>query len=131
MDYRKWIAQTKGILVDYWGLSSAFADLVSLFLAYCFNYQLKPVVTSGFRDSEKQKTLLKRWQAGDKGVVVKPAVDSLHSKTSWLGRPAALAVDVSTSNPALAAQIAKAVGIGAGYYFKTPDRVHFFQQGAK
>ena len=113
-------------LKESWGLDESFATKVALFYLYCAQYGLKPVITSGYRSPEKQQQLTERYNAGDKSVVVKPAVNSKHSTQSWLGKPGARAVDISTNNKPVAAQIAKAIGLNAGYFFKIPDPVHFY-----
>jgi hypothetical protein len=111
-----------------WGLDTQFARDVSVFMLYLWLYGLSPVITSGWRSPEKQRELQRRYAAGDAGVVAKPADSSQHSTTNWLGNPAATAVDLSTSNPVFAAEIAAALGIGAGLYFKQPDPVHFYKK---
>lgn len=125
MTMEKWLKDVSEVLRKQWGLDSSFSSKVSLFYAYLLQYGLNPVITSGFRSPDKQKELIRRWEAGDKSVVVKPAENSQHSITKW-GAPASQAIDISTNNPELAARIALAVGIKAGYYFKNPDRVHFY-----
>lgn len=125
MTMEKWLSDVADFLRKQWGLDSSFSSKVSLFYAYLLQYGLNPVITSGFRSPDKQKELIRRWEAGDKSVVVKPAENSKHSITKW-GSPAAQAIDISTNNAELAARIATAVGIKAGLYFKTPDRVHFY-----
>jgi len=120
-----WLKSAAQYLIDVWGLDPSFADSVALFLAYLYSYSLHPVITSGFRDPQKQAELLRRWEEGDPGIVVKPAKISKHGNTR-LGRPASLAVDISTNNHQVAAQIAEALGISSGIRFKTPDPVHFY-----
>jgi hypothetical protein len=112
-----------------WGLDPQFSIDVAIFLLYLWQYGVTFTITSGFRSPEKQKELLRRYNAGDPSVVVKPATTSKHSVTTGLfGTPAALAIDISTSNPTFAAQIAEAVGIGTGIRFTPPDPVHFYSQ---
>ena len=124
--YSQWLDTVQTYLRDELGIDSGFAGHCATMLAYFFEYSLNPVVTSGYRTAEKQAQLSTAYQRGQAGVVAKPAVDSLHCKTNWLGKPAARAIDISTRNPALAAEIAAALGIGAGFYFRIPDPVHFY-----
>lgn len=69
-----------------------------------------------------------RWDAGDRaGLRARPAVESQHTKTAFLGSPAATAVDMVSSNEAKAAEIASRLGgIGAGLYFRNPDPGHYY-----
>lgn len=122
----KWLKDMSFHLKESWGLDDTFAAKVALFYLYCAQYGLSPKLTSGYRSPEKQQQLTARYNAGDKSVVVKPATNSKHSTTDWLGKPAARAIDISTNNKTVAAQIAKSIGIGAGYFYKTPDPVHFY-----
>lgn len=125
MTIDEWLAQTKQTLIKGWGLDKSFADLAALFLGYLFMYNLSPRITSGWRSPQKQADLLSRYEAGDPSIVYKPATNSKHMVTKW-GQPASLAIDITTSNPALAADIATAIGMKAGYHFRTPDPVHFY-----
>lgn len=125
-DVKRWISEMAKYLRAQWGLDDAFSEKVALFYLYLAQYGLSPVITSGFRSAEKQKELAARYQAGDRSVVVKPAENSKHSTTGFLGQPAAEAIDISTNNRELAARIARALNIGAGFYFNTPDGVHFY-----
>lgn len=125
----EWLRRTAEFLRDNHGLAGSFSDRVALFLAYCYQYGLSPSVTSGFRDPKHQEELRRRWDRGDRtGLRVRPAATSDHSSTSW-GRPAARAVDITTSNDAKAAQIARALGLGAGLDFKIKDPGHYFEKG--
>ena len=69
-----------------------------------------------------------RWDAGDRaGLRARPAADSLHTATDWLGRAAARAIDMPSSDEARAARIATTIGgIGAGLYFRSPDPGHYY-----
>ena len=129
-DVQKVIDENSAALKTYYGLDSRFSRDIAIFFLYLSVYGLSPVITSAFRSPEKQKELLQRWNAGDPSIVVKPAVSSLHSRTDWKGNPAAAAIDIQTNNPELAARIAEALGIGAGYRFTPPDKVHFYMKGA-
>lgn len=121
----KWLSEMSTYLINSWGLDISFSSQVALLYLYFFYYGLSPVITSGFRDPAYQKQLHDRWEAGDKSIVVEPAVNSKHSYVK-LGKPSALAIDISTNNHFKASQIAKALNIKAGYDFKTSDPVHFY-----
>lgn len=123
-EVKSWVKEAAKYFVSVWGLDGDFSQKVALFFLYLSSYGLRPVVTSGFRDPAKQKELLKRYNAGDPSVRYKPAENSKHMITGFIGKPASMAVDISTSNEAYAAQIAKALGLKAGYDFG--DNVHFY-----
>ena len=125
MDYKAWVKDAAKTLINSYGLNSGFASKVALLYLYFLSYGLHPKITSGFRSPEYQKKLYDRWLAGDKSIVYKPALKSKHSVTKW-GKPSALAVDISTNNPAIAALIARQLKVGAGFYFRKPDPVHFY-----
>lgn len=126
MSFKQWVDQAANFLKLEWGLDKSFSILAATFYAYLVYYGLQPKITSGWRSPEKQAMLLQQFEAGDPSIVYKPAVNSKHMITKW-GRPASLAIDISTSNPSVAASIANAVGLKAGYHFKNPDPVHFYQ----
>ncbi len=105
-------------LQSSWGIARTFSPKAALLYLLCYIYGLKPTITSGIRTRQQQDELLRRYKAGDPGVVYPPASNSLHLQ----GR----AIDIATSNPSLAAQIASAIGVKAGLDFKDP--VHFQEQ---
>jgi len=114
-----WLSQAGDYLKSSWGVTGKFAPKCALMLLYFMQYGLSPVITSGRRSPEKQAELSARYAAGDRSVVVKPATNSKHLTGE--------AIDISTNNPELAAQIASSLGIGAGLFFKNaPDPVHFY-----
>lgn len=123
-DINTWLQNAAAYLVTAWGLDTAFASSAALLYLYLSVYGLSPKITSGWRSPEKQQELMNRYLRGDPSVVAKPALKSLHLNTR-LGNPASLAIDISTSDPELAARIATALKIRAGYYFTKPDPVHF------
>jgi LAS superfamily LD-carboxypeptidase LdcB len=127
-EVEKWIDAMSTYLQKNWGIDSSFAKDVAKMFLYFTQYGLSPTITSGYRSRENQAALQQRYAAGDRSIVVKPAENSKHSTTDFLGYPAATAIDISTSNPNTAAAIATALGIGAGLYFTVPDRVHFFKK---
>lgn len=123
----QWLEQAAAWLRETHGLESGFAKRMALFLAYCFQYGLNPVVQSGWRDPAYQKALRARWDRGDRaGLRARPAATSEHTATDWKGDPAARACDVTTTNDGLAARIARALNIGAGLYFRDPDPGHYY-----
>jgi len=125
MNLERWLDDAEKVLNKDFGLEIGFARKVALFFLYLFQYGLNPQITSGWRSPEHQKELLRRYENGDPSIVARPATNSKHCITIF-NKPAAQAVDISTNNPALAAQIAQALKIGAGYYFKKSDPVHFY-----
>lgn len=126
-EVQKWLSQMSSYLRAQWGLDDAFADQAALLYLYFAQYGLSPTITSGYRSAAYQQSLADRYRSGDKSVVVKPAENSKHSTTGFLSQPASQAIDISTNNKPLAAQIARAIGVGAGYFFKTSDPVHFYK----
>jgi hypothetical protein len=124
---QQWLASMADYLIKSWGLAVDFADDAALLYLYFHVYGLSPTITSGYRSPDKQAELRARYAAGDKSVIVKPAANSKHTITLPDGTPASEAIDISTSNHPLAANISRALGVGAGYYFSTPDYVHFYQ----
>jgi uncharacterized protein YcbK (DUF882 family) len=127
-ELKKWVTSMVSYLRKQWGLDAQFARDVSIFYLYLSQYGLSPTITSGYRSPDKQAALQSRYSAGDSSVIVQPAKNSLHTRTTASGDPAALAIDVSCSDYNLAARIATTLGIGAGLYFRTPDRVHFYDK---
>lgn len=113
------------------GLSAgASVPFASLYIAL-WSAGLNPRISSGFRDPAKQRALQARWDSGDRsGLRVRPATNSQHSKTDWLGRPASSAVDMPCSDDRRGAAIASSLGLGAGMSFSTPDPGHYYLLGA-
>lgn len=124
-DFSEWIEVAAKVLKTSWGLDKSFSLLVARLYLYFYFYGLDPKITSGFRNPAKQQQLLERWERGDPSIVAKPATNSKHSITKY-GRPAALAVDISTNDHHKAAQVAKMLNVKAGYFFNSPDPVHFY-----
>lgn len=122
-EIQEWLALMEKYLASEWGLSSSLVPRAALLFLYLSWYKLNPIITSGYRSSEKQQSLLDRYNAGDKSIVYKPAVHSKHTKTEG-GKPAALAIDISTSNHNDAATIAEFLDLRAGLRFGDP--VHFY-----
>lgn len=122
----KWPDMAAAYFVAQYGLDPGFAVRAALLYLALHAAGLKPRVTSGFRDPEKQKAMQKAWDSGQRqGLRARPATDSAHTKTSWTGRPGALAIDMPSTNEKLAADIAVALGLRAGYYFNASDPGHF------
>jgi hypothetical protein len=126
-EINNWIKQAKKELTNEYGLLASFAGDIALLYLYFYYYNLSPVITSGYRSMQKQQELLDRYNAGDPTIRYKPALDSKHSAAEgFFKKPASKAVDISTSNPALAADIAEALNIGAGYRYGDP--VHYYHK---
>lgn len=124
-----WMEQVAAYLISQFGLDKTFAGRVAIMLAYATAEGLAPRITSGFRDPSHQEALQKQWDAGNRaGLRVRPATDSKHSHKAFFG-PAALAIDIPTSNDRRMAQIAAAIGLGAGASFHTPDPGHYYEVG--
>jgi hypothetical protein len=122
---------TKVDLVKKWGLNPAFAEKIFVLIGALEANKLNPVITSGFRDPFKQAAMRARWDSGDRvGLRARPALDSLHIVVDG-GHASAQAVDIKTNNDQRAAEIAAALGIGAGFYFKVSDPGHFYEKGAR
>lgn len=116
MDLQEWLKQAAQYFIDQWGISKDAAPKFALLYAYLGEYGLNPRPSSGYRSQAKQDELLARWNRGDRaGLKFKPAKVSKHTSRR--------AMDISTSDEKLAAQIAKALGLRAGYDFGDP--VHF------
>jgi len=115
--------------MDSWGLSRDFAPRVAIMLAYAQSEGLNPQIQSGWRDPAKQIEMQKRWDAGQRaGLRARPATNSKHMNKAGR-RASALAVDITTRNDARTAQIARALGIGTGLDFETPDPGHYYAKG--
>jgi hypothetical protein len=124
-----WISDRYSELKSDWGVDSDLAEKVAVQLAYAMNEGLAPRITRGWSDPKHQDELRKRWDRGDRaGLRVRPAENSKHTTTGFLGRKAATAIDIPTNNDARMAQIARALGIGAGADFKDSDPGHYFQR---
>jgi hypothetical protein len=129
----KWPDNAVGYFVSEFGLDPGFALIAALLYVALHAAGLKPRITSGFRDPEKQKAMREAWDAGQrKGLVVRPAdpKKSGHTQMTWLGKPGSRAIDIVTNNNKLAADIGRALGLRAGYYFTTSDPGHFDNLGA-
>jgi hypothetical protein len=120
----KWIKAAKDHFDHNWGLSPEFALMAARLYLVLFLYGLHPQITSGYRSPEHQKELMDRYKAGDPSIKYKPAENSKHSNTDFLGLPAAMAIDISTNNHEAAAQVARMLGIKPGFDFGDP--VHFY-----
>lgn len=116
MELQEWLANASKYFVSEWGIDAQVAQKFALLYAYLASYGLNPKPTSGFRSQKEQDALRARWDRGDRsGLRFQPARTSKHTSRR--------AMDISTSNEKLAAQIAKALGMRAGYDFGDP--VHF------
>lgn len=110
------------------GAASDAAKPFALLYGLASAYGYSPRITSIFRDPEKQRRMRERWDAGDRsGLRARPAVNSKHIETDWLGRPASEAMDMVTTNDQAVARIATEwLDMGAGQFFNTPDPGHYF-----
>lgn len=122
-----WPDQAARYFVDQWGMNPIFAVRCALLYAALHYAGLKPRITSGWRDPKKQAAMRAAWDRGERqGLRVRPADPSTskHCLTA-AGRPCSQAVDMPCDNDELAAQIGKALGLRAGFYFSQPDPGHF------
>lgn len=122
MDYQQWLSNAAAYFKEEWKLDTTFCGQVALLYAYLALYGLNPRITSGRRSTSSQAAMQAAWDRGDRrGLAVRPASTSQHTE--------GLAVDIETSDHAMAARIAKLIGVGDGYSFKISDPVHFFKKG--
>lgn len=125
--YEDWARKAAPYFARAYGLEGNFAGRVSRLYIALWAKRLNPRVTSGFRDPAKQKAMQERWDAGDRaGLRARPATNSKHSNTTWLGQPAATAIDMPSSDEKAAAEVARQLGLGAGLYFQKSDPGHFY-----
>lgn len=125
---QKWAEDAAAYFRDTLGLHPTFAGQAALLYLALHFAGLKPRITSGFRDPAKQRAMRAAWDRGDRqGLRVRPADPdgSDHCKTTLTGSPASRGIDMPSDNEELAAQIAKALGLTPGLYFKTPDPGHY------
>jgi hypothetical protein len=125
-----WLRQAENYLVQTWGIAPDVAKKFALLWAYLYQYGLNPRITSGFRDPAKQRALQAAWDRGERqGLRARPATSSDHTLESQgflTTKPASRAIDIVSTDESKAAAIARALGIGAGLDFKTPDPGHYF-----
>lgn len=129
----QWIEQLRRILGRWpdeagayfrtaWGLSQDFASRAALLYAALHYAGLAPRITSGYRNPEHQAALRAAWDRGQRaGLRVRPAAVSYHSSRQ--------AIDMPSRDDALAARIARALGLRAGIDFSTPDPGHYDDGG--
>lgn len=128
--YENWAKSATGYFRESLGLNGAFALQAARLYIALWAAGLSPRIASGFRDPAKQRELQARWDAGDRtGLRVRPATNSAHSTTTFIGAPAATAIDMPSSDEQRAATIAKSLGLGAGLAFSTPDPGHYYLLG--
>lgn len=124
--YRAWAKQA----APWFEQSGAAADAAEQFaLLYLLAYMAgtNPRITSIFRDPKYQDQLRERWDAGDRaGLRARPAENSKHTETTWLGSPASEAMDMPSSNDSLVAEYAEEIGLGRGSAFRKPDPGHYY-----
>jgi len=117
-----WPSRAAAYFVSTWGLKPSFAARVAVLYGMLWLAGLNPRITSGFRDPQKQKAMQEAWDRGDRaGLRARPASSSTHTER--------LGIDIVSSNEKMAADIAQAIGLRAGYYFTTPDPGHYDARG--
>jgi hypothetical protein len=122
-----WISDRYGELKSQWGLDSDFAEKMAVVLAYAQNEGLGPHISRGWSDPKHQDELRARWDRGDRaGLRVRPAANSKHTNTGFLGSKKALAIDIPCNNDARMAEIARVLGVGAGADFHDKDPGHYY-----
>lgn len=140
MDWKAWIQSVKAwagrwpgeaapYFVAQWGLNPEFAAKVAVLYLCLYAAGLNPRINSGFRDPEKQKQLIAKWDALKRegkdplkhGFIGKPASPdgSRHCRMQF-GKPSSTAIDMPCSDNNKAALIAKALGLRAGVDFNDP-----------
>jgi len=128
--YQNWLKNAKNTLIDQWGLNSALAEQISVFLLYVTYYNLPYWITSGFRHPKYQAALRKRWDEGDRsGLRYRPALKSKHSEMIDPFTPGAAAIDIasdSDENEDILGGLAPYFGLKWGGLFRTPDKVHYY-----
>lgn len=122
-----WLTNTRQILISQWGLDNDFAEKMAIVLAYAQDEGLQPRISRGWSDPKHQEELRAKWDRGDRqGLRVRPAANSKHTNTGFLGSKKALAIDVPSKNDRRMAEIARALGVGAGADFHDSDPGHYF-----
>jgi len=126
-EYENWIKAATPYFANNLGLSSALAPQAARLYLSLWNAGLQPRISRGYSSEQHQKDLQAAWDRGDRqGLRVRPATTSQHTVTDWLGRPAAKAIDMPSSDDIRAAAIARGIGLGAGASFSLPDPGHYF-----
>jgi len=127
VEYETWAKSAAPYFRDAYGLEGKFALSAARLYVALWGAGLDPRITSGFRDPAKQKAMRARWDAGDRaGLRARPATNSAHSATGFFGRPAARAIDMTSSNERAAAELASHLKIEAGLYFQKSDPGHYY-----
>lgn len=127
-EYETWAKEATSWFKEALGLDPNFSLSVARLYIALWSMGLNPQVKSGFRDPRYQASLQARWDQGDRsGLRARPASTSLHTITTFLGLPAAKAVDIVSLDESLAARVATQLGgIGAGIYFSKSDPGHYY-----
>lgn len=124
--YRIWAKQAAPYFKNL-GAADDVAEKFALLYLIAYMSGLNPSITSIFRDPEYQDQLRARWDAGDRaGLRARPAENSKHSETSWLGSPASLAMDMPTDNDTYMADWAEKIDLKSGQAFRKPDPGHYY-----
>jgi len=125
-EWDNWAENARGYF-ERMGASPDISKRLALLWGFASGYGLRPSITSIFRDPKKQEEMQARWDRGDRaGLRTRPATNSKHSHTTWLGKPAALAMDMPTNNDSFTSQIAEYVGLKSGQNFRKPDPGHYY-----
>lgn len=116
MELKDWLKQAAEYLVSQWGIKVEAAPKFAMLYVYLWSYGLNPRITSGHRSQAKQDAMRAAWDRGDRaGLKYRPAEKSRHTS--------GVAMDIVTSNPKQAADIARALGMKTGIDYG--DDVHF------
>lgn len=125
--YEAWATQAAPYFRSQLGLTPAFSLQAARLYVALWGAGLSPRIARGWSDPSHQRELQARWDRGDRaGLRVRPATNSKHALTDWLGAPAAQAIDMPTIDDGRAAVIARDLRIGAGLSFSDPDPGHYY-----
>jgi len=127
-EYENWAKSAASYFREAYGLEGDFALNCARLYVALWGKGLNPRITSGFRDPKKQAAMRAAWDRGDRaGLRVRPAdpAGSAHCKTSFLGFPAARAIDMPCNDDRAAAAVASALGLKAGITFSVSDPGHY------
>jgi len=129
--YENWARSAGEYFQKAMGLASGFSVPCARLYIALWARGLNPRISRGWSDPAHQAELRARWDRGDRaGLRVRPAEKSQHTATSFLGNPAATAIDMPCNDDMAAAKIASSLGIGAGLNYTTPDPGHYYMLGA-
>lgn len=125
-----WAKAAHEYFSESFGLNAKFAVMVARLYICFWAHGLQPRITSGYRSLAHQLELQRQWDSGNRaGLRARPAGASKHTTTNWLGQPDSTAIDMPTNDDQKAAQLARQLGVGAGYDFKQKDPGHYYLLG--